>query len=68
MLLKGRLRSFEEEVVYTFVEVFACHVVIDDAKTVYEDGSLISGIDVVLYLGQFTLLFDNFNRLSAVLA
>ena len=41
MLLKGCLGSFEEEGVYTFVEVLACHIVVNNAEAGDEYGSSI---------------------------
>ena len=68
MLLKGCLGSFEEEGVYTFVEVLACHIVVNNAEPGDEYGSSIFWIDVVFDLGELTFLLNDFDWLSSVLA
>ena len=68
MLLEGGFGSFKEESVYTFVEVFARHIVVNDSKSAYKDGTTIFGIDMILDLCKLTLLLDDFNWLSAILA
>ena len=68
MLFEGGFGSFEKESVYTFIEVLACHIVVNYSESVYEDGSPIFGIDMVLDLGQLALLLDDFNGLSTVLS
>ena len=68
MLLESGLGSFEEKGVYAFVEILARHIVVYDAEPVDEYGSTIFGIDMVFDLGKLTLLFDDFDWLSSVLA
>lgn len=68
MLLKGGLGSFEEKGIYTFVEILARHIVVNDSKPGDKYGSSIFGIDMVFDLGELTLLLDDFDWLSPILA
>ena len=67
MLLKRCLRFADEQGIYTFVEVFTGHVVIDDADSVCEYGNAVCLVNIVSHLGKLTLLFDDLDWLAAVL-
>jgi len=68
MLLKRCLGFADQQGIYTFVEVFTGHVVINDADSVCEYSMAVCFVDIVSHLGQLTLLFDNLDWLTAVLS
>ena len=67
MLLKGSFRSLEKKCIYTLIKIFTGHIVVYDAKAMYKYGSSVICKNVVLDLGQFTLLLYDFDGLATIL-
>ena len=67
MLLEGCFRFADEQGIYTLIEVFTGHVVINDADSVCEYGNAVCLVNIVPHLGKLTLLFDDLDCLPAVL-
>ena len=66
MLLKCCFRSFLQESVYAFVQIFGRHVVVNDAEPGYEYGAfVVDTSQVVRHFHQLTLLLDQLNLLAA---
>lgn len=65
MLLKGGFGSFLEQGVNTLVQVITRHEVVDDAETGDVNGPLVlPRLHIVRHLGQFALLFNDFDRFT----
>ena len=67
VLLKRCFRFADQQGIYTLIEVFTGHVVIDDADSVCEYGNAVCLVNIVSHLGKLTLLFDDLDWLAAIL-
>jgi len=67
VLLEGCFRFADEQGIYTLIEVFTGHVVINDADSVCEYGNGVCLVNIVPHLGKLALLLDDLDWLPAVL-